>query len=185
MSALAECKADVKLLRQQIAETEIDKMTRDDLAKFVKTQLADNLLPLFEAFVETIDAKMIEHEDAIGELDAAIENIEGDNEGIHPETAEQFGNFIGIVLAYEKAVQPLVKKADDVTKRKLAPLRKHLLEGAQVIAAMIADLTIKPDDDAPATDGEPEGDVEPEDGEDAEDEGAEDDGLDVGAGGEG
>lgn len=146
---LAETKADIKMAREQIvAVTSLDEL---------KAQLLENVLPIMEGIIDGTGHQLAEHDEVIRSLADSVDALEDESDDmLQPETtAEILGVFeTGKLLATE--LETLLKKADEITKKRVAPIIKAFRQGAIVVTEKLSEITI-PLDEEPE---EPE-DVQP------------------------
>lgn len=177
---LAEIKADSKLNRQRIAAIDFSKMDRAALAKFIKDELVENVWPFLEGLVEATQGEMKAIDEAVGELDEAVEVLEqggDDEEALHEETAQQILGVLTLGRQIAIEIGPVLAKGgtlDEIKRKKIARMVKVFRQSVEVVAEVIVALTVKPEEE-PA-DGAPAG--EPGDEDDIEDDAAAVDGDD-------
>lgn len=162
---LSEIRADAVFNQKRIAGLELDKLSREKLVDFVKTELAQNVYPFLEAFAEAVQKDLGQIEETVGELDEAVEALEegNDEEALHPETAQQILGLLQLGRTISAACTPFVTKGVQITDEKRKRLKNMIAayaQGFEVVAEMIVAITVKP---------EPEDADQAEDGEDADD----------------
>jgi len=172
---LAEIKADSKINRQRIAAIDFSKMDRAALAKFIKDEFVENVWPYLEGLVEAAQGEMKALEEAVGELDEAVEVLEdGDDEdALHPETAQQILGVLQLGRQIAIDIGPVLKggKLDEIKRKKLVKMVAAFRQAVEVVAEIVVAVTVKPDEDAEP--GDPANDEAPADGEeDLEDDAA-------------
>lgn len=135
--ALQELKADITIVRDRLAAmspSEID----------IKQELTENILPLLAAMVDEQEAAEAE----IGDLgDTLDELVEQSGDALHPETATRIMEVVAMGLVFAKEMEAIFAKGriDDLTKKRMKPVIKKFRTDAQVVAQIIAEITI-PDD---------------------------------------
>lgn len=148
---LSEIKADCKIHRERLLGMDLDALVLDPrkLAAFLKAELADNLYPLLEGSVDAIEEDVVAHVD---ELDDAVEELIDQSEDVlHPETAAQIlGVFeiCKIVCKELDSILPALK--DEVRRRRLKELVKSARQGIEVVAEVVASITLDPEEEKPA-----------------------------------
>lgn len=182
---LAETQADIKMARDQIAAV----TTLDEL----KTQLLDNVLPLMDGIVDSTREEFARHGEVLQSVVDEVDTMVDESDDIlQPETTGEILAVLelGKVLANE--LETLLKKADEITKKRVAPILKAYRQGAIVLGEKLAEITIplEPEDDepvavAPGVPGAPvavaeekEGDDDEEDDDDDDDDDSDDEGDD-------
>lgn len=189
--ALAELKADTKINSQRLRSLDVSKMDRNELAKFVKVELAENVWPWLEGLVEAVQEEHGKLEEEIESLDEAVEGLEEDasDDALHPETAQQILGVLTLGRQIAIEITPALqgKALDEMKRKRLAKMVKQFRQAVEIVAEIVVAVTVQPDeedddkpDGAPANDEADagEGGVDDEDGDDDAD-GDEDDGLDA------
>ncbi len=167
---LPELRADVKLLRDQYAQ--------GTDALDLRRELSENLLPLLTSILEGIAEEHGKLADEVVDLGEAVDDMMDDTgDVLHPETTTKIVGLIeaGKLLANELGA--LLPKLDDVAKRRVAQIVKTYKQGAEVVLAMLVEITMPVDAEdvaAQAGDDDEEGDDDLEDDEEGEDEEGED-----------
>lgn len=189
---LAEIRADIQLAREQIAAVE----TAEDL----KAQLLNNVLPLMEGLVDGTRDEFTRRDEVLQAVIDDVDHLMDESDDVlqAETTAEILGVFeIGKLLANE--LETLVKKADEITKKRVTSLIKSFRQASIVMGEKLAEITIPievddPDEQQPSSipeaggavaandeegDDDDEDDLDDdEDGEDDDDDDADDDGDD-------
>jgi hypothetical protein len=145
---LAEVKADIKLARDQIANVS----SLDEL----KQQLLDNVLPLMEGMVEATNEGLAEQAGLLDSVMTEVEQLQDDNgDVLMPETLATILAVFDLGRQVATELEGLLKKADDVTKKRALGLIRAFRQQAIVVSEELAEITIaiELDDDAAAPDG--------------------------------
>jgi hypothetical protein len=169
--SLAEVKADIQLARDQIAAAS----TIDEL----KQQLTDNLFPLLEGFVDATN-------DGFGEIGGVLDSHEEEIKRIGDDGIEDvlFPETLGEILAVfdqgrqlATELENLMKKADELTKKRVNGLIKAYRKNALVTQEMLTEITIPldPEDEEPDQKAAPPTQKPAADDEDVDDEDEDDD----------
>lgn len=186
---LAEIRADIQLAREQIAAVE----TAEDL----KAQLLNNVLPLMEGLVDGTRDEFTRRDEVLQAVIDDVDHLMDESDDVlqAETTAEILGVFeIGKLLANE--LETLVKKADEITKKRVTALIKSFRQASIVMGEKLAEITIPIEaddlDEQPSSgpeagavaanneeDDEDDDDDPDEDEDDEEDDDADDDGDDA------
>src|SRR3990167_2371768 len=164
---LDEIRADAVFNQKRIAGLDLEKLSRDKLVDFVKTELAQNVYPLIDAVVEAVQKELGGLEEGLGELDEAVEILEqrdeeDDEDVLQPETAQQILGVLQLGRAITVAATPFLTKCVQVTDEKRKRLKNMIMaysQGLEVVAEIIVAITVKPEpeDADQAEDGDGEG----------------------------
>jgi hypothetical protein len=161
---LQELRADATLVRERLAKLDPDKIN-------YKSELCDNLLPLFEGLIDAIGEEVLEPQ---AEIEEALDDlIDQASDVLHPETAAKIAGVIeyGKLLAAE--LEALMPSLDDIGKKRVRTIVKTYRQGAEVVGQMIIEMTVPEDEDDEGEELLPEGEghnVDLEDGIDPDDE---------------
>lgn len=151
---LAEVKADAVLAREQLL-----KMTDLDPIK-LRTQLTENILPLFEGLVDAVAEELGAMGGDIDELDQVVEQlIDETGEIISPETGAKIVGLVEIGKVLADELEGLLAKVDDLSKKRVRQLIKSYRQGAQIVAELVTELVdtgSEDDDDEQPGEGESE-----------------------------
>lgn len=162
---LAEIKADARLSAERIAAVDFDSMDLAALRAFIKTELTDNLYPLIEGAVDATDEIAGEIE---GELEELGNFVEGDADGLMPETAERLIAVYALGKLIANDAEALMKEpGNELIKKRLKKNLGTFRQSTEVAIGLVKDLTIEVDDDKPDAETAPDGDAE-QDGEDGD-----------------
>lgn len=137
---LPEVKADIQLAQQQLATaTTIEEL---------KQQLVDNIFPLLEGLVEAtndgFETRDLVIKSVVEEIDQLVDQ---DGDVLQPDTTLKITSVIfkGNQLAAE--LDNLLKKADEVTKKRVAGLLKAYRRDSIVVQELLAEITIPLDEE--------------------------------------
>jgi hypothetical protein len=174
---LAEVRADARVLAERL------QALPESEAINVKQILCDDVLPLFDGLVESIqegiEADVADLEDAVDELMDASSDV------LHPETAAKLIGTLefGKQIALELEALLKKQKTDDLSKKRISGLIQMFRQGAEISLGIIQEITIPLDE---ATPPETEDEPDPDEGEEEDPDADPDDEDDVAAdGGEG
>ncbi len=167
---LSELRADATLNRERLHRAALEGLTHEELATFVKGELADNLWPWLEAFSQAVDeevvAELADQGDAIDEL------IDQSNNILHPEmTAKIVGVFESgklLCLALEKLLADHPDVVDEMSKKRLTEMSKRYQQLVEMCTNELADITVDLEAEAEAEESEAKPDGETEDDGDAD-----------------
>lgn len=146
--------ADVVIARKRLAKLDASKLD-------VKSELLDNLYPLFEGFVEATKKRFDMLEEDLNYVGEKLEEIEESGEQLHPETTQQIIEVfaLGDLLATE--LEQIVPKLDDLAKKRVRQIVKSFRQGVVVVSQVLAEITIPLEpEDAPKDEKVPPGEEE-------------------------
>jgi len=171
---LPDLKADIQLASESLgAVTTVDEL---------KQWMTDNLLPSIGGIVDATAEEFSTRDEVIQTIaDDIDELVEQSGDALQPETTGKLLSVyeVGSMIANELEI--LLKKADDVTKKRVKPMVAAYRQGVLVVGELLAEITIPTDGE---DDGEDDGDLEPPDDDvDDEEDDDEDDDAVVGEGG--
>ena len=162
--SLEELKSDIASHAERLAGTDFSRLSKDQLAKAVQVELGENILPLFQALVESLQAKADETDEAIDDLAGAMDElIDQSGDVLHPETtAKIVGLFeVGKMIATELEAL-LAASTDETKKRRLGMLIAGYRQSVELVTEIVAAATLEFDDEGGDEDEDEETDDETE-----------------------
>ena len=169
MSQLQDLKNDIASHVARLGDANFTRLSKDDLAKAVQQEIAENLLPLMEGLVDAMLAATKDTDERFDDLAAAVDELIDQSEDVlHPDTtAKIIGVFqIGQAIATELGAMIAKHPPDQLTKRRLEQLIAAYALGVETVGQHVTAVTLV--EDGPGV----------EDGDDEDDEDADEDDLD-------
>ena len=149
---LAELRADAKLNRERLLRMDHEGMESEQLAKVIKSELADNVWPWLQALVGAVDeeivAELADQGEAIDELIDQSQNI------LHPELTGKIMGVFGtgkiIALALDKLLEDHPDLLDELSRKRLGEMTRGYMQTAEIVSQEVIDSTIElePEEDA-------------------------------------
>lgn len=141
---LAEVKADTKVVRDQLLKLVGEQLTPEAL----KHELTENVLPLFEGLVDAVTEELTDIADEVADQGDALDTlIDASGDVLHPESAAKIVGLAEVGKALADELEKLLPKADDLQKKRLRQLVKSYRQGAEVVIAMVNEITLEDDDE--------------------------------------
>lgn len=160
---LAELRADAKLNRERLLRLDIESMDSEQLAKVIKTELADNVWPWLHALVGAVDeeivAELADQGEAIDELIDQSQNI------LHPELTGKIVGVFGtgkiIALALDQLLADHPDLLDELSRKRLGEMTRGYMQTAEIVTQEVVDATIELEPEPDEDDAQGEDDPQP------------------------
>lgn len=168
--ALADLKADLASHRERLSKLKLDGMAPEKFAAVMKMELVENVFPLFEALVESIEDEVMVQVDELGQ--AVDELIDQSEDVLHPETAAQFLGVLEVGRLLAKELEDALGRLreleadDEVSRKRGMDLILAYRQAHPLVEGMINQITLDPAEHQ-ASNGV--GDLPDEDEDDGED----------------
>lgn len=152
--ALADLKQDLASHRERLSKLKLDGMAPEKFAAVMKMELVENVFPLFEALVESIEDEVLVQVDELGQ--AVDELIDQSEDVLHPETAAQIlgvlevGNLIAKELESALARLKELEADDELERKRATDLIIAYRQAHPIIEGMIGQITLDPSEDQPS-----------------------------------
>lgn len=143
--ALAELKADAKLLRERL--TKLNPSQLD-----VKHELTENIVPLFEGLIEALQEGLEADVSDIGE--AVDELIDQSGDVLHPETSQKVLAVLEVGQLLANELEAVMAKLDDMAKKRVKQTIKAYRQGVEVLTEIVTEITMPLDDEEDEEDEE-------------------------------
>lgn len=144
---LDEVKADCRLVREQLM-----KLTGEALTiEAIKHELTENLLPLFEGFIDATVEELDEMSTDVADQGEALDALmDGTGDMLQPETGAKLIGFIELSKAVAAELTALLPKVDDLAKKRVRVLLKNFDQAVTLVTNVVTEITFdKEEDDAP------------------------------------
>lgn len=157
---ISELKADLKNYEQRLAGLAQTPLSPEEFQTAIWRELADNLVPLLGAVAEVLEGDVLE---PLEELGGAVDQlIDQSDDLLQPTTAAQIRGVLAMAVALVKDLEPLLAKADDLTRKRLADGVTGFRHAAAAVDQLIQAITLEEDEPA-AGDAADDDDDEPDD----------------------
>lgn len=172
MSQLQTIKNDITSHIARLAGANFARLSKDDLAKVLQQEIAENLLPLLGDMADAMLTTTKDTDERLEDLAGAVDGIlDQDEDMLQPETtAKIIGVFqLGQAIAAELAGMLAKHPPDQITKRRLEQLLAAYALGVETVSDHVTAVTLVEEN--------PDG-ADQDDDADDEDDGDEDDDQD-------
>lgn len=173
--ALADLKNDAAQHRERLAKMKLDGMLPEKFAAVMRAELVENVLPLFEALVESIEEEVQVQVDELGQ--AVDELIDQSEDVLHPETTAQIVAVLEVGKLLASELERAIAGLSPGEQKRATDLITAYRQSAPLVEGILAQITLDASDDQTPAAGDVDEDPEddPEDEDPDEDEDPEDD----------
>lgn len=158
---ITELKADLKTYEQRLADLAKAPLSPEEFQAAIWRELTDNLVPLLGAVTDVLAQDALE---PLEELGAAVDQlIDQSDDLLQPTTSAQIQAVFAMAVALVKDLEPLVQKADDLTRKRLTDGITGFRHAVNAVVQMVQEITLEDDGPAPADQGEDDEDNDADD----------------------
>lgn len=162
---ISELKADLKTYEERLAGLAKTPLTPEEFQAAVWRELSDNLVPLMGAVTDVLAQDALE---PLEELGAAVDQlIDQSDDLLQPTTSQQIQAVFAMAVALVKDLEPLIAKADDLTRKRLTDGVTGFRHAVNAVVQLVQEITLEEDQPpGPGDEGDDDdgGDDDEEDG---------------------
>lgn len=150
MSRLTELSGDIAQHVARLGDTDFTRLSKDQLAKVVQVELADNILPLLQGIVEATAALAKDTEENLEDLAGAIDGILDESDDmLQPDTTASIMGVFELGGAIAEELKALMAKVsvDPARRQRLMKLMATYAASVETVGTHLLSVTLNDDDD--------------------------------------